>query len=212
MKNLRLKAGSEEIDYLQLKSLLHEYARPRDKIRQLLKSGILIRVKKGLYVFGANDALFPCSKEILANWIYGPSCISLEYALAYYGLIPERAEIVTSITCKRNKFFHTPLGDFLYKYIHPKRYAVQIQRILLHDERSILIASPEKALADKLISTQKLNLLSQEDLLSYLLSDLRMDTTKLFALRKSSLEQIAKIYQHVHIDLLLECRKKWGNR
>lgn len=35
MENLRLKAGSEEIDYLQLKSLLHEYARPRDKIRQL---------------------------------------------------------------------------------------------------------------------------------------------------------------------------------
>ena len=40
----------------------------------------------------------PLSREVLANLIYGPSYISLEYGLQHYGLIPERVEIVTSVT------------------------------------------------------------------------------------------------------------------
>jgi len=72
--------------------------RPRDKISDLLKKGTIIRVKKGLYVFGEDNRKKPYSKEILANLIYGPSYISLDYALQYHGLIPERVEAVTSVT------------------------------------------------------------------------------------------------------------------
>ena len=61
--------------------------------------------KKGLYIFGKSVALQPYSKEVLANLIYGPSAISLSYALSYYGLIPERVHIVTSITNNRIKTF-----------------------------------------------------------------------------------------------------------
>ncbi len=50
----------------------------------------------------------PYSREILANLIYGPSCISLEYALQYYGMIPERVEAVTSVTVGRSRKFSTP--------------------------------------------------------------------------------------------------------
>ena len=54
----------------------------------------------------------PISTEILANLIYGPSSISLDYALYYYGLIPEHVRVVTSITPQRNKIFNTPIGQF----------------------------------------------------------------------------------------------------
>lgn len=90
---VRKLAEREEIDYQFLLSTLSEYARPRDKISEWLKSGDLIRVKKGLYVFGEHIALTPYSHEILANLIYGPSAISLSYALAFYGLIPERVTV-----------------------------------------------------------------------------------------------------------------------
>ena len=49
--------------------------------------------------------------EVLANLIYGPSYVSYEYALTYYGLIPERVFEVTSATTQKNKMFNTPFDS-----------------------------------------------------------------------------------------------------
>jgi hypothetical protein len=62
----------------------------------------------------------------IANPLYGPSYISLEYALSYYGLIPERVESITSVTTKRSKKFITPLGSFSYEHIPLKAYPIGI--------------------------------------------------------------------------------------
>ena len=67
IETLRKNAGREEIDYPFLLSELKEYSRPRDKITEWLKSGDLIRVKKGLYVFGKNSAQLKKSNS--ANWL-----------------------------------------------------------------------------------------------------------------------------------------------
>jgi predicted transcriptional regulator of viral defense system len=55
-----------------------------------LRDGLIIPVKKGLYIAG--PALNSGKPEpfLLANHILGPSYISLETALAYHGFIPER--------------------------------------------------------------------------------------------------------------------------
>ncbi|MGD0626568.1 MAG: hypothetical protein ABSB32_17880 [Thermodesulfobacteriota bacterium] len=63
----------------------------------MLRRKDIIRVKKGLYIFGETYARRPFSREVLANVIYGPSYVSLDYALHYHGLIPERVEAVISI-------------------------------------------------------------------------------------------------------------------
>ena len=42
-----------------------------------------------------------------------------EYALQYHGLIPERVDLVTSMTCNR-KNFNTPVGRFRYTYLNKK--------------------------------------------------------------------------------------------
>src|SRR3990167_4009219 len=109
---LRKLAGGEEIDYQFLMSALQDYAQPRDKVSQWLKTGELVRVKKGLYVFGKTVAETAYSQEVLANLIYGPSAISLSYALSFYGLIPERVPVITSITNNRIKSFATSIGTF----------------------------------------------------------------------------------------------------
>lgn len=105
---LRRNIAGEEFDYQVLLDSLRDYKRPRDRITELLKKKEIIRVKKGIYVFGEKYARRPFSREILANMIYGPSYISLDYALHYFGLIPERVEAVTSVTTKRSRRFSTP--------------------------------------------------------------------------------------------------------
>ena len=110
-------------------SLLQEYAKPRDRITALLAAGNLIRVRKGLYVLGDKYRRGPIHREILANLIYGPSYVSLDYALSQYGLIPERVEDVTSITTGENKKFSTPLGVFTYQHLPLRRYSTGIQWI-----------------------------------------------------------------------------------
>ncbi len=141
---LRKLANREEIDYQLLVSALQEYSRPREKISQWLKSGDLIRVKKGLYVFGKTVAQYPYSLEILANLIYGPSAISLSYALSFYGLIPERVTLITSITSKKLKRFITPVGNFNYYYLPSHKYSFGIE-LKGSVNRQFLIASPEKS-------------------------------------------------------------------
>ncbi len=143
---LRKTIPYEEFDYTHLVDALSSYSGVRQKINELIKAGIIIRVKKGLYTFGPEYNLVPICKEILANLIYGPSCVSLEYALSYHGLIPERVEIITSVTPKRDKEFDTPLGQFNYRYLGADKYPHGIEQVWIDATHPILIASPEKAI------------------------------------------------------------------
>ena len=123
--DLRSRIEGEECDYRILMDCLKQYERPRDKITNLLRQGAIIRVKKGIYVFGPKYARRPFSREILANMIYGPSCISLDYALHWHGLIPERVEAVTSVTIGRGRRFSTPVGLFIYRQVSPQVFSGQ---------------------------------------------------------------------------------------
>lgn len=202
-------AGREEIDYQFLLSMLAEYAHPRDKISAWLKSGELIRIKKGLYIFGRQSALTPYSPEVLANLIYGPSAISLNYALAFYGLIPERVTTITSITNKRNRAFSTPVGQFTYTYLNPIKYPVEIELAEHSKQTHFLIASPEKALCDHIhLTDKKIKLATLEDVDRYLLYDLRMDESALHTFRVGKLKSISKVYEDKRLDLVTSYIKK----
>lgn len=153
--------------------------------------------------------LTPYSLEVLANSIYGPSAISLNYALAYYGFIPERVTTITSITNKRNKSFATPVGEFTYQYLHPSKYPVEI--VLAGQKHNhFLIASPEKALCDHIYLTDKsIPLSSLDNVENYLLYDLRIEESALQSLRVNKLSMISKIYQDERLNLLTHYIKKW---
>lgn len=140
-----------EFDYIELTDVLATYSQPRRIINYLLKKEYIIRVKKGLCILGEkNPFCHLFSTFRLASLIYGPSYISLESALSFYGLIPEAAYHVTSITSKRNKVFETPVGIFSYHYLDSIRYP--LDTTISNDQagRGVLIASPEKAVVDTL--------------------------------------------------------------
>lgn len=183
-----------EFDYLTLLQFLSDYQSPRDKITRMIKEGEIVRVKKGLYVWGGEQGSAPYSKEVLANQIYGPSYISLEYALSYYGMIPERVEVVTSVTCRRNKEFTTPVGVFSYRYLSLNKYPVGVTQLSIDANRSILIATKEKALADKLFFSAKNQIDSMKDLEQFLCEDLRIDKDEIAKLSKTKLKEICLAY------------------
>ena len=207
---LRQQVEQEVIDYNILNSALSHYSHPRGKISAWLKSGELIRVKKGLYVFGPKASRGPASLAVLANLIYGPSAISLHYALNYYGLIPERVHTVTSITNKRNKQFNTPLGEFTYHYLSPEKYAIGIDLLETTNKTHFLIATPEKALCDLIaLGIKDVSIHSEKDLENFLFDDLRIDEVELRKLDNSQLIEITNVYRNTRLKQFITHYLKW---
>ncbi|NGX38514.1 MAG: hypothetical protein K1000chlam2_01688 [Chlamydiae bacterium] len=206
MRKIRKKAKTEEIDYLFLMDCLSSYKQPRDKLTTLLKNHQLIRVKKGLYIFGKEYQQRLYSLEVLANLIYGPSYISFEYALAYYNLIPETVLRVTSACAKRIKHFRTPVGEFMYYYVSLQKFPSGITWKSIDEHTHFLIATKEKALADYLARIK--TFANQEDLLLYLIEGMRIESKNLFSLKSSLVDEIAYAYQNKNVTLLCDILKK----
>ena len=189
------------IDYGQVMSCLNNYQAPHRKITVMLQRADLIRIKKGLYALGDRYRDVPLSLELIANLIYGPSYVSQEYALQYYGMIPERVEMITSMTNKRHKLFKTPFGTFQYRYINHKKFTVGVDWLEIRKNIFILMASPEKALADT-ISRYK-DISDHSDLSSLLFEDLRIDEEALQHFNLNRLEKISEAYHNTTVSLLL---------
>ncbi len=193
-QQLRRDISVEEFDYQVLVTYLDEYANKREKITGLIKSEKIVRVKKGFYVFGPDYRKGLVCKEALANELYGPSYISLEYALSFYGLIPERVETLTSVTTGANKKFKTPIGAFSYRHLPKDKYCIGYTLTKLDDYHSVLMANPEKALLDQLYFTKELRGKIKFD--EYFFDDLRVDESSLKSLSLTHLEEITRVFSN----------------
>lgn len=195
MAAIMKKAETNEIDYQLVMDCLKDYASPRAKLGRLVSEEALIRVKKGLYLLGAQFQHHPYCLELLANLIYGPSYVSLERALYIYGMIPEHVEAITSVTAKPSCEYRTPVGTFIYAHCHPKSYSVGITTRSYGEHENPFIATPEKALAD-MLTIRRGKVTSEKHIREILLEDLRIDEEDLI---KLDLERIREIYQaHPH--------------
>ena len=212
IENIRKEIPQEEFDYQMLLYVLRDYARPRDKISVLLRKGLIIRVKKGLYIFGDGYQRRPYSREILANLIYGPSYISLDYALQFYGLIPERVEAVTSVTTGRPRKFSTPVGLFTYRTIPLDAFRIGMDRVEMGEGRACLMAISEKALADKIYEDRGTGIQTQKELSDYLQDILRIDLSAIGGMNLEILDAIAKAYRSRKIKLLGDLARRIGHQ
>ncbi|RQO75616.1 hypothetical protein DBR43_09775 [Pedobacter sp. KBW06] len=172
--------ATQPITHQLLLSLLPGYKRPNDKIHELLSSGVLIALKRGMYMIGPKlrTNLKP-EPFLVANHLLGPSYISVDSALSYYGLIPERVFAYASMTTKAARSFKTPLGTFSYNRLPLPYYTFGVQRLELATDQFAMVASPEKALLDKIVTTTGLILRSVKAVENYLIGDLRMDEENL---------------------------------
>jgi len=116
---------------------------------------------------------------LVANHLRGPSYVSLESALSYWGLIPERVFEVSSVTIKPGKTYSTPLGRFGYFRASLPYYAFGIKSVALTEKQVVLMASPEKAICDKIVMTSGILLRSTRQVQEFLIDDLRIDEEQL---------------------------------
>ena len=200
--HLREKIGRDEFDYNALTCALNDYANVRSRISRLLRNKVIIRVKKGLYVFAEPYRRLPICRELLANLIYGPSYVSAEYALHYHGLIPERVETITSVSPGRARSFATPLGSFSYRSIPLQAFPHGMDSVQLDDGRSFLIATAEKALADK-VALDRVEIRSVTRMRGYLFEDLRIEKSAVAGLNLERLREVLTCWPSQRLELLL---------
>ncbi len=160
-------------------SLLTKYKRPNAKVHGLIIDGVLEPVKKGLYIAGPSLNTSKPESFLLANHILGPSYVSMESALSHYGLIPERVFEIVSMTVKASRKYKTPVGVYTYTRLPLPYYSFGIQQKSLTNDQQVMIASPEKALADKIVTTSAVLFRSKKEVLTYLVENLRMDESSL---------------------------------
>lgn len=158
---------------------LSEYARPNDKISEMLKSGELVSLRRGLYLPGPESGSPLPSKFLIANHLRGPSYVSLESALYHWGMIPERVFEVSSVTLKSTKTYKTEIGTFSFQHLDSPYYSFGIQRVEFSPLQMALVATPEKALCDKIILTSGIVLRSVPQTSAFLLEDMRIDEATL---------------------------------
>ena len=180
MERLR-NIGAIPINKDILYSLYSDLKRPDVKIAGLERKGLIIRIKRDLYVVSPKVHSQEISSELVANHLYGPSYISLESALSYYGLIPERVYAMHSVCVKLRKWYQTPLGRFEYIKMPEKYFPIGIRQEIVNNSYSFLIATPEKALCDKIIASKNLRIQSVMAMREYLEEDLRLDMSALTA-------------------------------
>ena len=163
-----------------------------DKVRQLVASGQIIRLKRGLYILGEELTQQPIERFLVANHLYGPSYVSLHTALRHYGLIPEAVYSVQSVTTKVTRSFDTPIGAFFYTHAQPQWFPIGI-RIHNEPDLSYLIATPEKALMDVAQFTAGISMRYNKEVGEWLEDDLRLDMDCLSELNLDILRQLTPL-------------------
>ena len=119
--------------------------------------------------------------------------MSLQWALRWYGLIPEQVFLVTSMTTKHTREFSTPIGNFSYRQVPTKYFSIGVRNLEENGYYS-LIATPEKALCDTMVYYDRFvpnqSLVRLEE---YLEEDMRFDTDALKDFDISIIESCAQM-------------------
>ncbi|KKR21595.1 MAG: hypothetical protein UT50_C0006G0009 [Candidatus Moranbacteria bacterium GW2011_GWA2_39_41] len=138
MKNYPVFTASE------VKSVFFDQKNIITQVAFWLKKGYLKKIKHGLYVLAkVKDEINPM---VLAEKIYEPSYLSLEFALNYHGIIPDIPGTYTSVTSRTTKYFKNSFGNFTYQKIKAEFFTGYEARS--EKNVSFNIATPEKALVD----------------------------------------------------------------
>lgn len=177
------------------------------KVKRLLAQGKLLHIRRGLYMLTDKAGFLgkPHPFE-LAQYIYGPSYISLESALSFHNLIPEAVYTTTSVCIKRSKIFQTPLGEFSYLHVPGQDFYFDVKLITENSYR-FFMAKPWKAICDYVFCYKK-----SWDSLEPLAKSLRINLDDLPYLPDGEIEMLDEYYHHTRLTRFLKGAKRHFRR
>lgn len=172
-------------------SELRHYNAPQQKLNLLERQGILLRMRRGLYVVNPEYSGKKLFLGLIANHLYGHSYVSMHTALRHYGLIPERVDTVMSVCMERGRTITTAVGVFTYCQCPVDYFSLGV-KMVGEDGICWLMAGPEKALCDLVVCTSGVNLRSLASAREFLLDDMRLDHEGLAAMDTAIIEACAR--------------------
>lgn len=181
---------------------LKDYSAPNDKITNMVRNKELFPIVRGLYETERNT-----SGYLLAASIYNPSYLSFDFALSFYGLIPEAVYTFTSATFKKNRKrkFKTLFGTFTYRDIPEAVYPLGI-RIIREENYSYFIADAEKAICDNIYTLVPVS--NIKELEAILFNDLRIDEDEFYNLDEEKMIRYAKLYKSTSLNTLIRLLRR----
>ena len=183
----------------QLKEYYSSLSDPKGRILRDVKNGKLFPLVKGIYETDPN-----ASGHNLAQFIYGPSYISFDFVLHNRGLIPEA--VYHTITCatfnkRKIKTYKNRFGTFIYRDVPKDVFSLGVIAIM-NGQYSYQVATPEKALCDKLYTISPVT--SVKELKNLLFEDLRIDEDAFNKLSKEDILKMAPLYRSTNLNLLVK--------
>jgi predicted transcriptional regulator of viral defense system len=130
-----LLAGADSPDYL------------RRQLSGWVRAGKIWQLRRGLYALAPPFQKSAPHPFLVANQMVSGSYVSLQSALACYGLIPEYVPVITSVTTQRPGEWDNPVGHFTYRHVQADLF-FGYHHLEVDNGQSAFIASPEKALLD----------------------------------------------------------------
>lgn len=185
-----------------LRNKYSSYSNPLDKIKRDASSGVIFRLTRGIYETDGNTN--PC---LLASSILSPSYLSFDWALSYYGLIPEKVVAITSasLNARKNKTFINKFGRYEYSDIPSSSFSEGLT-YLKSGDYTVKIATKEKAICDSLSKwriTRSIN-----DLKELLFIDKRIDEEEFALCDFKLMSRLASLYNKTNLDLLIKLIRK----
>ncbi|MBQ9327767.1 MAG: hypothetical protein IJ225_04445 [Solobacterium sp.] len=189
-----------------LKEQYSTYANPLDKIKRDADKGLLYRINRGIYETDSSTDPY-----LLASSILSPSYLSFDFALAYYGLIPEKVVAVTSasLNVRKNKTYINTFGRYEFSDIPAAAFSEGLTYVE-QGSYTVKIATKEKAICDSLYKWRVAG--SLQELKELLFYDKRIDEAEFETCDFERMSRLAELYHRTNLTLLNKLiRKEYGN-
>lgn len=156
-------------------------------INRAVRHGEVVRLRPGLYCVSRPFRRADPHPFVMAGAIYGPSHVSLETALAYHRLIPETVYQVASVTTRRSREFHTPMGLFTYYRVPSSAPRAGVKAIELGKDEWAFVATEIRAIVD-LVFLRKVRW--DKDGMAFITESMRIEEDDLTKLDVAALDEI----------------------
>lgn len=185
-----------------LKQKYSDYSNPLDKIKREADAGRLIRLTRGIYETDKN-----VDSPFLACIIMPLSYLSFDWALSYYGLIPERVEAITSASfgLRKKKTFINKFCRYEYQDVPSSVYPNGLT-LIQNGTYIAKIATKEKAICDSLSKWRIVQ--NIKDLKELLFLDKRINEEDFSSLDFDNILKLAPLYRRTNLDLLTRLIRK----
>jgi len=122
-------------------------AQVRLQLTRWVQTGRLIQLRRGLYALAPAWRKVEPHPFLVANKLQRGSYVSLQSALAFFGVIPEHVPVVTSVGPGRPEMLRNPLGSFQFRHM-VSEMMFGYTRLEVASRQFSFVASAEKALLD----------------------------------------------------------------